>query len=238
LRQPDGAAPLIFRRDRNLDQPGALQPPQIARQRRLIVLGLRREGADRVVPGRGDVRHQHELRQAHAGTLHLRFQEAGDPAGDEPGGDARTGVEHGAGVGDERFERGLLARGHLHVYAYNLPQHNRRHAMDAPRKIGDSVLQLIGGTPLLELKRSGPPDCARILVKIESINPTGSMKDRMALAMIEAAERDGRLKPGGHVVEYTGGSTGVSLALVCAARGYGLDIVTSDAFSAEKRSHM
>src|SRR5690606_14496343 len=71
-----------------------------------------------------------------------------------------------------------------------------------------------------------------------SINPTGSMKDRMALAMIEAAERDGRLKPGGHVVEYTGGSTGVSLALVCAARGYGLDIVTSDAFSAEKRSHM
>jgi len=110
--------------------------------------------------------------------------------------------------------------------------------MDAPRKIGDSVLQLIGGTPLLELKRIVPTDCARILVKIESINPTGSMKDRMALAMIEAAERDGRLKPGGHVVEYTGGSTGVSLALVCAARGYGLDIVTSDAFSAEKRSHM
>ena len=110
--------------------------------------------------------------------------------------------------------------------------------MDAPRKIGDSVLQLIGGTPLLELKRIVPTDCARILVKIESINPTGSMKDRMALAMIEAAERDGRLKRGGHVVEYTGGSTGVSLALVCAARGYGLDIVTSDAFSAEKRSHM
>lgn len=110
--------------------------------------------------------------------------------------------------------------------------------MDAPRKIGDSVLQLIGGTPLLELKRIVPTDCARILVKIESINPTGSMKDRMALAMIEAAERDGRLKPGGHVVEYTGGSTGVSLALVCAARGYDLDIVTSDAFSAEKRSHM
>ena len=110
--------------------------------------------------------------------------------------------------------------------------------MDAPRKIGDSVLQLIGGTPLLELKRIVPTDCARILVKIESINPTGSMKDRMALAMIEAAERDGRLKRGGHVVEYTGGSTGVSLALVCAARGYDLDIVTSDAFSAEKRSHM
>src|SRR5690606_13531323 len=156
----------------------------------------------------------------------------------EPGGDARTGVEHGAGVGDERFGRGLLARGHLHVYANNLSQHNRRQAMDAPRKIGDSVLQLIGRTALQEVKRSVPTDCARILVKIESINPTGSMKDRMALAMIEAAERDGRLKPGGHVVEYTGGSTGVSLALVCAARGYGLDIVTSDAFSAEKRSHM
>jgi cysteine synthase A len=75
-------------------------------------------------------------------------------------------------------------------------------------------------------------------VKLESANPTGSMKDRMALAMIEAGERSGRLKPGQRVVEYTGGSTGVSLALVCAARGYPLSIVTSDAFSAEKRQHM
>jgi cysteine synthase A len=76
------------------------------------------------------------------------------------------------------------------------------------------------------------------LLKVESQNPTGSMKDRMALAMIEAAERDGRLAPGGSVVEYTAGSTGVSLALVCAAKGYPLSIVTSDAFSSEKRRHM
>src|SRR5215468_220379 len=104
--------------------------------------------------------------------------------------------------------------------------------------IDASVLQRIGGTPLLALGRILPEGCARILIKLESVNPTGSMKDRMALAMIEAAERTGRLKPGGRVVEYTGGSTGVSLALVCAARGYPLSIVTSDAFSLEKRNHM
>jgi cysteine synthase len=104
--------------------------------------------------------------------------------------------------------------------------------------IDASVLQRIGGTPLLELRGIVPEGCARILVKVESANPTGSMKDRMALAMIAAGERTGQLKPGGRVVEYTGGSTGVSLALVCAARGYPLSIVTSDAFSAEKRNHM
>ena len=79
-----------------------------------------------------------------------------------------------------------------------------------------------------------PANGARILLKLESENPTGSMKDRMALAMIEAAEADGRLKPGGAVVEYTGGSTGVSLALVCAVKGYPLHIVTSDAFAQRK----
>src|SRR5512134_248273 len=105
-------------------------------------------------------------------------------------------------------------------------------------RIDASVLRRIGGTPLLELRRIVPDGCARILVKVESANPTGSMKDRMALAMIEAGERTGRLKPGGRVVEYTGGSTGVSLALICAARGYPLSIVTSDAFSIEKRNHM
>ena len=83
-----------------------------------------------------------------------------------------------------------------------------------------------------------PPDCADVLVKLEWENPTGSMKDRMALAVISAAEQDGRLKPGDTVVEYTGGSTGTSLALVCAARGYRIRIVTSDAFSQEKRDHM
>jgi len=101
-----------------------------------------------------------------------------------------------------------------------------------------SILQQIGNTPLLALGRIVPQGCARLLVKLESANPTGSMKDRMALAMILAGERTGRLKPGQRVVEYTGGSTGVSLSLVCAARGYPLSIVTSDAFSAEKRRHM
>jgi cysteine synthase A len=100
------------------------------------------------------------------------------------------------------------------------------------------VLERIGNTSLIDLVRLAPPGGARILLKLEAENPTGSMKDRMALAMIEAGERSGRLKPGGRVVEYTGGSTGVSLALVCAARGYPLSIVTSDAFSAEKRRHM
>lgn len=104
--------------------------------------------------------------------------------------------------------------------------------------IDASILQRIGGTPLLQLRNIVPEGCARILIKIESVNPTGSMKDRMALAMIGAGERTGRLKPGQRVVEYTGGSTGVSLALICAARGYPLSIVTSDAFSIEKRNHM
>lgn len=101
-----------------------------------------------------------------------------------------------------------------------------------------SILDRIGNTPLLELRRIAPQGCARLLVKLESENPTGSMKDRMARAMIGAGERTGRLKPGGRVVEYTGGSTGVSLSLICAARGYPLSIVTSDAFSLEKRRHM
>jgi cysteine synthase A len=104
--------------------------------------------------------------------------------------------------------------------------------------IVSSILDRIGNTPMLELERIVPPGHVRLLIKLESENPTGSLKDRMALAMIEAGERSGRLRPGGRVVEYTGGSTGVSLALVCAARGYPLSIVTSDAFSAEKRSHM
>lgn len=100
------------------------------------------------------------------------------------------------------------------------------------------VLTDIGGTPLVELRRIVPASGARILLKLESRNPTGSMKDRMALAMIEAAEADGRLPPGGAVVEYTGGSTGVSLALVCAVKGHPLHIVSSDAFAAEKLDHM
>jgi cysteine synthase A len=110
--------------------------------------------------------------------------------------------------------------------------------MTRTTSIHSSILERIGSTPLLELRSIVPEKSARVLLKIESDNPTGSMKDRMALAMIEAAEKDGRLKAGGNVVEYTGGSTGVSLALICAARGYALHIVTSDAFSVLKRDHM
>ena len=101
-----------------------------------------------------------------------------------------------------------------------------------------NILQGIGKTPVVPLRNVVPANGARILLKLESNNPTGSMKDRMALAMIEAAEADGRLKPGGSVVEYTGGSTGVSLSLVCAVKGYPIHIVSSDAFSREKLDQM
>jgi len=102
-------------------------------------------------------------------------------------------------------------------------------------ELQSSILDRIGNTPLIQLNSIVPDGCARILVKVESENPTGSMKDRMALAMIETAEADGRLQEGGHVIEYTGGSTGVSLALICAVKGHEISIVTSDAFSIEKR---
>jgi len=100
------------------------------------------------------------------------------------------------------------------------------------------VLAAIGDTALVRLRRVVPADCAEIWAKLEWENPTGSMKDRLALAVIERAETDGRLAPGGSVLEYTGGSTGTSLAMVCAAKGYPLHIVSSDAFSREKRDHM
>src|SRR4051812_42774894 len=104
--------------------------------------------------------------------------------------------------------------------------------------IQPDILHRIGNTSLLALRNILPKNGSRVLLKLESENPTGSMKDRMALAMIEAAEADGRLKPGGSVVEYTGGSTGVSLAFICAVKGYPLHIVTSDAFAREKLDHM
>jgi cysteine synthase A len=97
-----------------------------------------------------------------------------------------------------------------------------------------SGIDAIGGTPVVRLDNLVGPDSAEVWVKLESANPTGSYKDRMALAMIEAAERDGRLAPGQAVVEYTGGSTGSSLAFVCAVTGHPLRIVSSDAFAVEK----
>jgi len=100
------------------------------------------------------------------------------------------------------------------------------------------ILHAIGNTSIVQLRKVVPPNCADIFAKLEWENPTGSMKDRMALAVISRAEQDGRLKAGDTVLEYTGGSTGTSLALVCAAKSYRIRIVTSDAFSQEKRDHM
>lgn len=101
-----------------------------------------------------------------------------------------------------------------------------------------NILQAIGNTSMVQLQNVVPPGCAKIFVKLEWENPTGSMKDRMAQAMISRAEEDGRLKPGDTIVEYTGGSTGISLALICVAKGYRLHIVTSDAFSQDKLNQM
>ncbi len=105
--------------------------------------------------------------------------------------------------------------------------------MNVKRETG-TVLEAIGNTPLVALPKLPGPQSGRVYVKLESGNPTGSYKDRMALAMIEEAERRGDLKPGMTVLEYTGGSTGSSLAFVCAAKGYPFRVVSSGAFSQEK----
>ncbi len=101
-----------------------------------------------------------------------------------------------------------------------------------------NILQAIGNTSLVRLRKVVPPGCGKIFVKLEWESPTGSMKDRMAQAMISRAEEDGRLRPGDTIVEYTGGSTGISLALICVARGYRIHIITSDAFSQDKLKQM
>lgn len=99
-------------------------------------------------------------------------------------------------------------------------------------------IEAIGNTPLVQLQRIVPPGSADVFVKLEYFNPTGSKKDRMALAMIEEAEKRGDLLPGMRVVEYTGGSTGSSLAFVCAIKGYQFTAVSSDAFATEKLQTM
>jgi len=104
--------------------------------------------------------------------------------------------------------------------------------------ITDSVLRAIGNTPLVRLRRVVPQDAADVLVKLEFYSPTGSYKDRMALAMIEGAEARGALRPGMRVVEFTGGSTGSSLAMICAAKGYPFVVLSSDAFAKEKLQTM
>jgi cysteine synthase len=98
----------------------------------------------------------------------------------------------------------------------------------------DSILDAIGNTPLVRLRHCSPPNGAELWLKLEYRNPTGSMKDRMALAMIEGAERDGLISPGDTIVEYTGGSTGPALALVCGAKGYRALIVMADCFTEER----
>ena len=105
-------------------------------------------------------------------------------------------------------------------------------------RLGEGVLAAIGNTPMVQLRKIVGPSSARVLLKLESANPTGSMKDRMAVEVIKSAAADGRLKPNETVVEYTAGTTGISLAFVCAALGYHLHAVFSDAFSMEKRRTM
>src|ERR1700693_2888147 len=104
--------------------------------------------------------------------------------------------------------------------------------------IQDSVLQAIGNTPVVRLRKVVTPTMGEVLVKLDYYNPTGSYKDRMALAMIEGAEARGELRPGMRVVEWTGGSTGSSLAMVCAIKGYRFTPISSDGFSDEKLQTM
>ena len=98
------------------------------------------------------------------------------------------------------------------------------------------VLDLVGGTPIVRLDRLSPPGGARILAKLEYLNPGGSVKDRIGLAMIEAAEREGKLEPGGTIVEPTSGNTGVGLAIAAARKGYRCIFVMPDKMSQEKIS--
>jgi cysteine synthase A len=108
--------------------------------------------------------------------------------------------------------------------------------MPQPCQVATSILDLIGNTPVIELPRVVAPDSARLLGKLEAANPGGSLKDRICLAMVEAAERSGALKPGGTIVEPTSGNTGIGLALVAAARGYRLILTMPDTMSQERRS--
>ena len=101
-------------------------------------------------------------------------------------------------------------------------------------KLSKNALSAIGNTPLIKLSKIIPSDSANVWIKLEYVNPTGSYKDRMALAMIEGAEQRGDLQSGMTVVEYTGGSTGSSLAFICAVKGYDFHVISSDAFAIER----
>jgi len=107
--------------------------------------------------------------------------------------------------------------------------------MGTDKKIADTVLDLVGGTPMVRLNRVGPAGSAQIVAKIESMNPAGSVKDRIALNMIETAEREGRLKPGDTIVEPTSGNTGIGLAMVAAVKGYRLIVTMPEDMSLARR---
>jgi cysteine synthase A len=107
--------------------------------------------------------------------------------------------------------------------------------MPLPCQVASSPLELIGNTPIIELQRIVPPGSARVIAKLESLNPGGSVKDRICLGMIEAAERAGQLLPGGTIVEPTSGNTGIGLALVAAAKGYRLVLTMPETMSSERR---
>lgn len=108
-------------------------------------------------------------------------------------------------------------------------------AVGARPMIADSVLELVGNTPLVRLHRVVPEGSAEVLGKMESLNPAGSVKDRIALSMIEAAEREGQVKPGDTIVEPTSGNTGIGLAMVCAVKGYKLILTMPEDMSIERR---
>jgi len=104
-------------------------------------------------------------------------------------------------------------------------------------KLYDNILETIGNTPIVKLNKLGPKD-VNVYVKVESFNPGGSVKDRLALSVIETAEQDGTLKPGQTVVEATSGNTGIGLAIVCAQKGYPLVVTMAESFSVERRRMM
>src|SRR3990170_584977 len=150
-----------------------------------------------------------------------------------------TGRHPGAGAASSPRKR---ASGVVHPWATEgkavLQADEDGDPQEKSMGLSPDILTAIGNTPLIQLRRVVAAGSARIVVKLEGANPTGSMKDRMARSMIDAAEADGRLPPGRPVVEFTGGSTGTSLAMVCAIRGHPLTLVTSNAASLEKRNHM
>ena len=108
--------------------------------------------------------------------------------------------------------------------------------MPAPCQVADSLLQLIGNTPLVQLRNIPSPESAAVWAKLESFNPSGSVKDRICLSMIEAAEQSGELSPGMTIVEPTSGNTGIGLALVAAVKGYQLTLTMPDTMSEERQS--